>query len=264
MSIFYEHREERLFIGEITHFPFPLHVHELAELITVTAGSVQVTIDGIRYTLEPGDTAIVFPMIAHSYDMISPDLRGQVAIFPPDIIPEYSATFHSLVPEYPVLRAEKGVPDTRYALARLEKMTMEKDLPLCVAYLHVLLAATLHNLSYHPVYELGEMAPGDRIMRYVAEHACEEITLESAAHALGLSPSHLSHFFGDTLHINFRRFINANRISKARLLMRDPNMTLTMISDACGYANMRTFRRAFQREVGLLPSDFMQELHHKI
>ena len=141
---------------------------------------------------------------------------------------------------------------------------MEDNLPLCIAHLHVLLAGALHSLSYRPVYDYNERELGHRILTYISDHACEAITLESASHALGISVSHLSHFFSDRLHTNFRRFINANRISKARLLMRDPNMTLTMISDACGYANMRTFRRAFQREVGLLPSDFMQELHHKI
>ena len=30
MIAFYESRDERLFIGEMTKYPFPLHVHELA------------------------------------------------------------------------------------------------------------------------------------------------------------------------------------------------------------------------------------------
>ena len=33
MIAFYESRDERLFIGEMTKYPFPLHVHELAERI---------------------------------------------------------------------------------------------------------------------------------------------------------------------------------------------------------------------------------------
>ena len=37
MIAFYESRDERLFIGEMTKYPFPLHVHELAEIIGVTA-----------------------------------------------------------------------------------------------------------------------------------------------------------------------------------------------------------------------------------
>ena len=136
--------------------------------------------------------------------------------------------------------------DLRLAVNRLESLTMEDDLPLCIAYLHIILAGLLHNLSYRPVYDYSEKDLGHRIIQYISEHAFEEITLESASRALGISVSHLSHFFSERMHTNFRRFINAIRISKARLLMRDPNLTLTEISDACGYTNMRTFRRAFQ------------------
>lgn len=264
MITFYEHREEKLFIGEMTHFPFPPHVHEVAEMVILTSGSAKINIDGINYLLSPGDAAVVFPLVPHSYEEVSADVGGIAAIFPPDVIPEYAGTFHGLAPESPVLRADRIGPDTRHAVSRLGELNMDDDLPLCVAYLHVLLAGILHSLSYHPVYDYSEQDLANRIMRYVSDHACEEITLETVSHALGISSSHLSHFFAEKLHINFRHFINASRIARARLLMRDPNMTLTEISDACGYSNMRTFRRAFLKEVGCLPSEHMQILRTRV
>lgn len=39
-------------------------------------------------------------------------------------------------------------------------------------------------------------------------------------------------------------------------------MTLTEICGLCGYANMRTFRRAFQAEMGRLPSDYLNYLRN--
>ena len=264
MITFYEHREDKFFIGEMTHNPFPPHVHEVAEIVVLTSGSAKLSIDGISYPLSPGDAAVVFPLVPHSYDQLSRDIGGIAAIFPPDVIPEYAGTFHGLAPESPILRAERIGKDTHYAVGRLGSLSMDDDLPLCVAYLHVLLAGILHNLSYHPVYDYSEQNLGHRIMRYVSDHACEEITLSSVSHALGISSSHLSHFFAEKLHINFRHFINASRIAKARLLMRDPNMTLTQVSDACGYTNIRTFRRAFLKEVGCLPSEHMQALRNRV
>ena len=47
MSTFYEHREEKVFIGEMTQYPFPVHVHEVAEIIAVTTGSIRISIDSI-------------------------------------------------------------------------------------------------------------------------------------------------------------------------------------------------------------------------
>jgi AraC-like DNA-binding protein len=97
-------------------------------------------------------------------------------------------------------------------------------------------------------------------VKYIFDHACENITLSTAAHGLGISESHLSHLFSQQFRINFRRFVNAIRIDKAEALMRDPTMTLTAICYACGYENMRTFRRAFVRETGLLPTAYLQKM----
>lgn len=261
---FYEHRDEHLFIGEMTHFPFPVHVHELAEIIAVTSGRVRISINGTEYALVPGDVAVIFPLTPHSYDEISEDVSGLAAIFPTDIIPEYTSTFRSLEPEMPVLRAGDAGPDSASVIHRLHALNMEEDLPMCIAYLHVLLACTLHRLSYHPVYDYSDRGLGHRIMRYISDHLCEDITLESVSHALGISVSHLSHFFAEKLHVNFRQYINSNRIARARLLMRDSGYSLTMISDACGYSNMRTFRRAFVKEVGCLPSEHMLALRNRV
>ena len=141
---------------------------------------------------------------------------------------------------------------------------MKENLPLCVAYLHVLLASTMQRLSYSGVYDYSDRSLGHRIMRYISEHLEEDLTQESVSHALGISASHLSHFFTEKLHVNFRQYINTNRMARARLMMRDTGYTLTMIADACGYSNMRTFRRAFLKEFGSLPSAAQYEIRNSI
>ena len=264
MGFFYEQRPERLFIGPMTEYPFPEHVHAPAELVVMRRGTAVMTIGGVRYVVNPGDAAIAFPLVPHSFEELSGDARGLIAIFPPDIIPEYAGTFHGLQPEPPFLPASLSGPDVRNAAERLEGLNMDENLPMCVAYLHVLLAGVLHSLTYRPVYDYSELGLGQRIVLYITEHAFEEITQESVSRALGVSPSFLSHFFSERLHTNFRRFINSVRIEHARLLMRDPDLTLTEICGACGFANMRTFRRAFQREMNCLPSDHMAALRRRI
>ena len=264
MNTVYEQRPEKLFIGAMTDYPVQMHVHAVAEVVVLTQGSAVITIDETQYRLTPGDAAVVFPLVPHSYDELSEDARGVTAIFPPDIIPEYSGTFHGLQPENPLLPAAHTSFDLRLAVERLGVLNMDDNLAMCIAYLHVILAGVLHNLTYRPVYDYSERGLGHRIISYISDHAFEEITLDSASHALGISASHLSHFFSERLHTNFRRFINAIRIEKARLLMRDPNLTLTEICDACGYTNMRTFRRAFQQEIGCLPSDHITALRNRV
>ena len=264
MSTVFETRPEKLYIGLMTEYPCPAHVHAVAEVIIQIQGYALVTIDEVQYRLTPGDAAVIFPLVPHSFDGLSEDSKGITAIFPPDIIPEYTGTFHGLQPECPLLPANRRSLDLRFAVERLSSLNMDDNLAMCIAYLHVILASLLHSFTYRPVYDYSEGGLGYRIISYITDHALEEITLESAARALGISTSHLSHFFSEQLHTNFRGFINAIRIEKARLMMRDPNLTLTEICGACGYNNMRTFRRAFLQEIGCLPSDHLANLRNRI
>ena len=264
MATFYEQRPEKLFIGEMTHTPYPSHVHSVAEILVLSRGSARITVDEVPYQLSPGDVVVIFPLVPHSYEELSEDVSGLTAIFPPDIIPEYAGTFRGMQPENPVLPAEKTTVDLRLSADRLGRLNMDENLAMCVAHLHVLLAGTLHNLTYRPVYDYSDRGLGYRIISYISDHAFEEITLESTSRALGISVSHLSHFCSDRLHTHFRQFINAIRIERARLLMRDPNLTLTDICGACGFTNMRTFRRAFQAEMGVLPSDHLAALRKRV
>ena len=227
-------------------------------------GTARIIVDEAEYKLNPGDVAVIFPLVPHSYEALSDDVGGLVAIFPTDIIPEYAGTFRGMQPEIPVLPAEKTTVDLRLSADRLSRLNMEENLAMSVAHLHVLLAGTLHKLSYRPVYDYSDRGLGHRIITYISDHAFEDITLESTSRALGISVSHLSHFCSDRLHTHFRQFINAIRVEHARMLMRDPNLTLTDICGACGFTNMRTFRRAFQAEMGVLPSDHLAALRTRV
>ena len=119
MKAFYETRSEPFFIGEMTHSVFPLHVHGIVEMVYLLRGECEMEIDGKPVTLRAGDAAIAFPLVPHSFDELSEDSQGVIAIFPPDVIPEYAGTFHGLQPEETVLPADKCSLDVRFAVERL-------------------------------------------------------------------------------------------------------------------------------------------------
>ena len=262
MKAFYQTHMGNLFVGDLTHSPFPLHVHETLELSYVTRGKCTIQIDGRLYDVTPGDIAISFPLVPHSIEAVSQDCEGLVVFFQADSIEEFAATFHKLSPVCPVLPAQKVPEDARFALARLAGMKgrEQEGTTMRLTYLHLLLAHLVAAMELQPAQTTNERGLADRVIKYIFDHACENITLSSTAHGLGISESHLSHLFSQQFQINFRRFVNAIRIDKAEALMRDPNMTLTAICYSCGYENMRTFRRAFVRETGLLPTAYLQKM----
>ena len=260
MKAFYETRNGTMFVGSMTTYPFPLHVHEMLELSYILEGDCTMQIDGKTYLLKPGDLAIAFPLVPHSYEQLSPDVKGFAAFFLADSITEFANTFHKLVPMKPVLRANEVPEDARFAIKRMLEHPGAEYHPTRLAYLHLLMAHVLNSMEFRPSQQMNEKGLADRVVKYIFDHACENITLASTAHSLGISESHLSHLFSQQFHVNFRRFVNAIRIDKAEALMRDPTLTLTAICYSCGYENMRTFRRAFVRETGLLPTAYLQKM----
>ena len=268
MKAFYELKfeqdREKVFAGAMTQYPYPLHVHEKVEMAMVLSGSCSMQVDGRAWQLSPGDVTIAFPLVPHSYETLSPDCRGFAAIFPADMVAEYSSVFHTQLPDNPVVRREQLPLEARQVVDRLMEIPHEEPSHLRQAYLHLLLAHVLHGMTFHPAAAYNERGLGARVVRYVYEHACESITISSAARSLGISESHLSHLFAQQFKVNFRSFINAIRIDKATMLMRDPFLTLTQIYYQCGYDNMRTFRRAFVQEMGMLPGAYMRTLRKSI
>lgn len=261
MRAIFETRDETLFIGPMTSYTFPLHMHESIELAFVLSGGCVMQIAGQTHRLKPGDVALIFPFVPHSFDRIDEGTTGLAAIFQPGVIAEYAGTFRSLLPDDPVIRAEHLPGEARALADRLLAIPSEEPSPFRLAFLHLLLAHLLCVASFHPAdVHRQEHSLTARAIRYIYEHACEDISLISAAHDLGISRSHLSHLCSAQFHINFRQLINAIRIDKAIQQMRDPALSLTQISDNCGYENMRTFRRAFIQQTGMTPSDYKRSI----
>lgn len=245
-------------MGDMTDYPFPLHIHEVVELVVILSGGCTMQLDGRTYALHAGDAAIAFPLTPHSYECIEPDNRGFAAFFPADLFPDLSGIFHAMLPKEPILRGACEIDEVRYPIDQLTRLGGEEGDLIKTAYLHVLLSQVVSRLSLSPAQSYREKDLGSRIIRYIYDHVSENITISSVAQEIGVSESHLSHLFAQQFHINFRRFINAVRIDKATMMMRDPFASLTQICDQCGFENMRTFRRAFVRETGSLPAAYMR------
>lgn len=256
MKPFYEVRSQTLFVGQICSEPFPLHVHEVVEIVHMQQGTLDVTIGAQKYQLSPGDTVIMFPAISHSYDVVPKDAAGLCVIFLPETILEFVETFRRMRPVRPLLPASEHDAGLLDAANRLSEVAKVPDSPLVKGYLHVFLSHLLSRLELEPTEMHVDMGLTQQVMEYLSEHYREDITLESVAKELGISRSHLSHIFSEQLNVNFRRYINTLRIDQAGFLLQNTAMTVTEIGYACGYNNLRTFHRAFQNERGMQPGEY--------
>ncbi len=258
--VFYEQRPERQFAGRICETPFPSHVHDSVEIVCPITGKLTLTIGGEQYPVHPGDIAVIFPSVPHSYDEVSEDLDGLTLIFLPDAISEYGHTFRTMLPVHPLLSRWDKAQELNVIIRNLIKLSHQPASSLQSAYLHLFLAYLFTCLPLQPISRHSQDNLSYQVLHYISEHFTEPLSLESTAHALGISRIHLSHIFSQQLHINFRQYINTLRIDKATYLLRNPELSITQVSSLCGYNNPRTFHRAFQSQLHMPPNHYRLRL----
>jgi AraC-like DNA-binding protein len=100
----------------------------------------------------------------------------------------------------------------------------------------------------------------DEIIAYVESNCYDPgIALKNVCDRYGVSMKRASLLFQQRFKMSCARFIHAKRMGKAIELLKDPAISLESVGERCGYSSNLTFRRHFQRETGLNPSDYRRE-----
>lgn len=264
-SVFYETKPndsaESFFSGPVCDHPFPMHVHDVVEMVCLKQGQMTMTVGGEKVCLNAGDIALVFPTVAHSYDEVNSGTDGITMIFVPSVVEEFHSVFRTMVPKSAVVIRQEQHPMVGEMLDRVMQLTPDEMKQLRLGYLHLLLAYILPVMNLIPVDRHVEMGLSYQVFHYISQHFTEPLSLESVAHALGISRIHLSHIFSQQLHINFRQYINTLRIDRACALLRDPAHSISQIAYLCGYGNPRTFHRAFLSQCNMPPKQYRARLN---
>lgn len=82
--------------------------------------------------------------------------------------------------------------------------------------------------------------------------------VEELAERLEVSAAHLGRVFTKKTGISPGKYITRVRIEYAKLLLRDPDTTISYVAEASGFANANYFAKAFRRETGLSPSEYLE------
>jgi len=95
------------------------------------------------------------------------------------------------------------------------------------------------------------------ILRYIDGHYTDTtISLTSVAAHFDITDPYLSRYFKDQTGVNFAEYITKKRIEKSKQLIMDCSLSLEKICNIIGYDNMLTFRRAFKKCEGVVPSEY--------
>jgi len=114
-------------------------------------------------------------------------------------------------------------------------------------------AACLSNQERHTAY--SEKLLSD-IIAFLHENCTDpNLSLSSTAIHFGITEKYLSSFIHEKSGINFLSYVDQMRIQKAEELLHATSLTIDEISQKVGYSNVKTFRRAYGRVMGITPSE---------
>lgn len=96
----------------------------------------------------------------------------------------------------------------------------------------------------------------EKIKKYIYHNYGEDLSVDSLAEKVFLSPGYLSYIFKKETGENLSRFIKECRIEKAKELLSQSNMKIVQICKCVGFKNVSYFCQNFKEYCGTSPERF--------
>lgn len=95
-----------------------------------------------------------------------------------------------------------------------------------------------------------------KLIDWMQEHISDDITVESMAEQIGMSPRNFSRQFMQSFNTPPMQFLNQLRLEVSRNLIEQEKNSLSEISSICGFKSYETMRRQFTQRYGVGPKQY--------
>ena len=89
---------------------------------------------------------------------------------------------------------------------------------------------------------------------YISDHYSEDFSLTDLADVVGVTPQHLCRLFRDALNMRPTDYLLGRRLDEAKRLIRNSDMSLSEISQKCGFNDPSYFSTVFKKHEGCSPA----------
>ena len=236
------------------------HLHYQIELAVVFSGHTRATVDSTTYDVYGGDILIVFPNQIHDFRTMEKETYILLK-FSPDLLPELLRQFTSSLPRSNVIRGAANDTDLKLLIHRISDTYYGEEAlkdPILRGYLLAFCGKLLQMTELRDVQTADYHVVG-MIMNYCSKNSEKNLTLSVLEKELHLNKYYISHIMSSKLRIGFNDYINSLRISNACKHLVKNDHTITEISEIVGFNTLRTFNRAFSKQMGCTPSEYRQK-----
>lgn len=226
----------------------------------VVSGKGTYTVGDITYTLESGDSFIVYPYTEVSYkaDHKDPWKYYWVGFAGSDAALIIHAT--NFTREHPIIHT-----DNNEDVLKLRKLLLSiydargNNLESSVAMtgaLYTALSFYLKDSSSANTENNYYSSYVKKAVSYMDMNYSYPITIEEVAEYVGVSRSHLFRVFSKHLECSPKEYLIGVRIRQACSLLKNTSLSITAIAMSTGFESNLYFSKAFHKEIGVSPSEY--------
>lgn len=97
-----------------------------------------------------------------------------------------------------------------------------------------------------------------QVLEFIQQHLSEELTLEVLADQVGFSAYHFARLFRQVMDASPHQFVLHQRIEHAQRLLRETNLPLAQVAQACGFSDQSHLSLVFKQQLGCTPRTYRQ------
>lgn len=267
--------KDKFYIKTHRLYESALHDHAFLEFAYILSGNVKHTRDGQTNILSAGDYFIMDFGSLHSYESADGEYFENLdCLFLPELLdPILKGTYslRTLFEHYLLhfnMHALSQNParmifhdDDGRILSILKQMQKESDerqagytemIRCCLIQILLITVRKIEDCSV----ACTEQDISSYIVAYVAEHYMQPITLGEIANKLNYSLAYVSKKFKEDMGISFVKFLQNYRVTQGCRLLLSTKRTISDISEAVGYSDVKFFVTLVKKITGESPSSF--------
>lgn len=229
------------------NFSFPIHLHQSFEFITIFSGEMEINVDNTLYTLNQGESLLIFPHQLHSLN--SRKSKHMLCIFSPEIVMAYFSKTLKKIPVNNKFRA------SQYLIRSLNEIS-ENCTNIKQKGILYSICAEFDEAAQYIERDTGNRNLLYKIFEFTESNFDKDCSLEHLSKNTGFSYPYLSRYFKNMVGISFNHYVNQYRLTKACYILNNSDCSMLQCALESGYSSLRSFNRNFKSIIGITPQQY--------
>ena len=238
------------------------HYHDLFEIYYLESGSCIYFIDNKSYELVPGDIAIIPAGVIHNTLYKNSRYSRMLINCSARFIP---AAVMPLLKSIRYLYRNGEIANDIYALLKQieSEYQSKKELSdeILACYMHMLFFMLVRHENLYDDTRIRNEYIENAVNFVQKNYSSPFISLSQTAKSFSVSPEHFSREFKKETGFGFCEYVNLLRLKRAeQLLKQNMKLSVTEISEKCGFNDSNYFSVKFKKMYGVSPKKMQQKL----